>query len=434
MIVSIGACRRVPRIAGIGANATMSSTDSLVAQPPAVEPTSEAPSAAEQTAPQAARKAAGRYLSFDILRAIAILVMICEHFTENWSEDVEPAPVYADFIWFMGQLPPAFFVMLVGLSWSLWLRVQERAGRSEDEIVKYSLRRGFAVLMLGFAVNIFLWKPQTTFEFDILLLIGASSMILVPLRKWRPSILVGLCVAIVLVTPFLRDFANFDSFWQDDQFAFPTQSLTEVVLAALVNGHFPLFPWLIYSVAGFALGQMYYGPENGGRAPQVILVAGVVILALSLLGLLLNLHFASYLPAWFIEHYATNWPSELYPWVTVATVGWVGITMIALWVLNRTVDLNPNINPKGAVITFFQRYSMYALTAYVAHMAFSLWVMDAIAWWEGKRLDYYYGILTTTPTALMSAVAFIIALYLCLIVMDRYKKYTLENFIRWISS
>lgn len=413
----------------------MSSSDSLVAQP-SLEPqprTDEAAPVEQQAPPRSGVKPGGRYISFDILRALAILVMVCEHFTENWSEEVEPAPVYADFIWFMGQLPPAFFVMLVGLSWSLWLRVQNRAGRSEDEIVKYSLRRGFAVLMLGFAVNVFLWKPQTTFEFDILLLIGASSMILVPLRHLRPGVLLGLCVAIVLVTPLMRDYFNFESFWQEDQFAFPTQSLTEVFLAALVNGHFPIFPWLIYSVVGFALGQIFYRPESGGRVSTTVLLAGVVLLALALVGLGLNNYAASSLPAW-LRHYATEWPSGLYPWMTVAAVGWVGITMIALWVLNRAVDLNPRVNPRGLIVGFFQRYSMYALTAYVAHMAFSLWVMDAIAWWEGKRLDYYYGILTTTQTALMSAAAFIVVLYLCLLVMDRYKKYTLENFIRWISS
>jgi uncharacterized membrane protein len=407
----------------------MSSTDSLVAPPTMVE---ERP-AAQQPEVRAARKPGVRFLSFDILRTLAILVMICEHFSENWSENIAP-PEWADFVWFAGQLPPAFFVLLVGLSYSLWLGVQKRAGRSEDEIVKYSLRRGFAVLALGFAVNIFLWKPETTFHWDILLLIGASSLILVPLRNWRPGILIGLCIAIVLVSPLLRDFVNFDSFWDEDEFVFTTMSLSEVSLAALATGHFPLFPWLIYSVVGFALGEMYYRPENEGRVPRIILVAGVVIFALALLGLLLHHEFASYLPDWLTRHYATPWPSTLYPWVTVAAVGWVGITMIALWVLNRTVDLNPNVNPRGFVMTFFQRYSMYALTAYVAHLAVSIWILEGTAWWVGVRPDYYFGIFATTPTALLSAVAFIIVFYIGLIFLDRYRKYTLENFIRWISS
>jgi hypothetical protein len=60
--------------------------------------------------------------------------------------------------------------------------------------------------------------------------------------------------------------------------------------------------------------------------------------------------------------------------------------------------------------------------------------MDGLAWWEGKRLDYYYGVLTTIPTALLSSLVFMVVLYIWMIIADRYKKYTLENFIRWISS
>lgn len=126
---------------------------------------------------------------------------------------------------------------------------------------------------------------------------------------------------------------------------------------------------------------------------------------------------------------------RIYPATTVYVLISVGAILVCLWLANRVIDHRPGITGRGRVVTFFRRYSYFALTAYCVHLAVQVWPLYVYAWWRHRsHIDYYLGRAMTVAHALLSSLALIAALYLVLIVLDRHRKYSLEYFMRWIST
>jgi uncharacterized membrane protein len=370
-----------------------------------------------------------RYLSIDVLRALAILLMVQIHFVEYLSAEQHTPQLLYDICGYLGLLPAPLFTLLAGLSYSLWLGAQKRAGRSEDDIVKYSFRRGMFVFILGFAVNVFIWLPEKTFMWDILTTLGAAALILAAVRNWHPGILLAICVAILIASPPLRDAAQYDNYWVGEDFQYDF-TLKDVGLGFLLNGYFPLLPWLIYPLAGFALGQYFY-PHDEDEAmslPLALPLLGAALVALALVAMVLEPH----VPAWAANYYVNDFPDDFYPATTVFVVGTLGGIMLGLWVLNVALDINPRVTGTGRVLTFFRRYSYFALTIYVVHLAIHVWPLLIAAAWQQKASIYgYFGVATSTPVALGLAVVFIAAFYPCLVLLERHKRFSLEHMMRW---
>jgi len=387
--------------------------------PSAAPPDSAEPS----TAPR-------RYLSIDILRALAILSMIEVHAVDHFSEDIAYPEYLFNWAELFGHMSAPLFALLSGLSYALWLESQKRAARDTEDIVKYSLRRGMFVFVLGFAVNVLIWLPPQAFDWDILALIGVAAMILAAVRNWHPGVLIAISVVILLVSSPLRDLINYDSYWQEGELDYD-KNLPNVILSFILAGYFPLLPWLIYPLIGFVVGQTYYRADKQASLPFSLLLIGVVMFAVAVAGAMLE----SEVPAWVARHFATGWPTGFYPTTTVFILGSLGGTFICLWLLNRLVDLNPRVTGTGPILMFFRRYSYFALTAYVVHLAVQLWPLWILAWWQGKTpTTIYLARFMNVDTALWTALALIIVLYLCFIVLDRHKKYSLEHFMRWSST
>ena len=76
-----------------------------------------------------------RYLSIDVLRGVAIILMTQVHFVENLSPREPRSAWLYDVATFLGGLPAPLFTFVSGLSYALWLRKQEAAA---------FLRAGFA--------------------------------------------------------------------------------------------------------------------------------------------------------------------------------------------------------------------------------------------------------------------------------------------------
>jgi uncharacterized membrane protein len=370
-----------------------------------------------------------RYLSIDILRAVAILLMIQVHFVEYLSSNFQSPKLLYDLSESLGLVPAPFFTFLSGLSYSLWLEAQKRAGRSADQIVKYSARRGMFVFVLGFAVNIFIWLPPQTFIWDILTLLGASALILTAVRNWRPGTLVAISILILVASPPLRELSHYESYWVGTSFDYEF-NLTEVLLGFLLNGYFPLLPWLVFPLIGFALGQYFYPHDADEEAslPLIIPLLGTLLVAVALIGVL----FEPYVPEWFAKYYANDWPEDFYPATTVFVIFFLGGTILCLWVLNHAIDLNRRITGTGRVLTFFRLYSYFAMTTYVVHLAAHIWPMWIAATWEQKAsIQFYVGNSVSTPVALGLAPTFIVLFYPCLFFLKRHAEFSLEHVMRW---
>ncbi|MHC4627577.1 MAG: heparan-alpha-glucosaminide N-acetyltransferase domain-containing protein, partial [Planctomycetota bacterium] len=197
-----------------------------------------------------------RLVSVDVLRAIAILLMIQVHFVYNMSPREASTAALYDLSIVFGALPAPIFTFLAGLSLWLWLRRETALGRNELALSKVTLRRGLFLFGAGLAFAVFVWLPREVFDWDILTLIGASTLILLPMRKLPPRKLIALAILVLLVSPPLRTATDYASHWQGEEYIY-TFTMRDVVLGFLLQGYFPLLPWIVFPLMGFATGKHF---------------------------------------------------------------------------------------------------------------------------------------------------------------------------------
>jgi uncharacterized membrane protein len=367
-----------------------------------------------------------RLISIDVLRAIAILLMIQVHFVENLSQRKASSAMLYDLSQFLGTLAAPLFTFLLGLSLWLWLRKHTSSGRSELGLSKVAMRRGLFLFGAGLAFAVFIWLPKEVFNWDILTLLGASTFILFWLRKWSPRWLMGLAILVLLISPPLRTASDYASHWRGDEYIYAF-TMKDVALGFLLQGYFPVLPWLFFALVGFATGKHYWRADSrdgltGWRLP---------IIGLGLVGL-----------AWLGFGLIETGPQELkgymsdltfYPASTTYLVGGLGVILVALWVLYRALD-SGKASPSEAVLAFFTLYGRYSLTTYIVHHAAHIWPLLLLAAWEGKSQPWwYYGEAVSTQMALILSLIFVVLFYWVLVALDRRKQYSFEETLRWLS-
>ena len=114
-----------------------------------------------------------RHASIDAVRALAIVLMVLVHFTENLAGWVIP---------FAGSGAP-MFVVLSGVSFALWVESQQRRGITAEEITRRGVRRGVFLFLVGLLFNVAVWMPEDVFNWDVLTLIGTGLVVLILARN-----------------------------------------------------------------------------------------------------------------------------------------------------------------------------------------------------------------------------------------------------------
>ena len=144
--------------------------------------------------------------------------------------------------------------MLSGLSLSLWLRGQRGQGRSEEQITKYLVRRGLFLFGAGLAFACLVWLPDEIFDWDILTLLGASTLVLAAVRRLPPRVLAGFCLLVLLASPPLRQLSHYASYWDDARVRLRVHAERRAP-GISAERLFSLLPWIIFPVAGYVLGE-----------------------------------------------------------------------------------------------------------------------------------------------------------------------------------
>ena len=187
-----------------------------------------------------------RVASLDALRGVAVLLMITQHVAfwitaepgSSWVIQVTGA---------LGGLAAPLFVTLSGIGAVL---LSERHPNAD----RLFFVRGLLIMVFGYLMNVLTPHWFTLGSWYVLHMIGAA-LIMAPLLRRVPDFAMILMAAAVMVaTGLLQSYLNMPFRLFNDHMAAQVQ-LGGVLRYALVEGFFPIFPWIAFFMAGILAGR-----------------------------------------------------------------------------------------------------------------------------------------------------------------------------------
>jgi uncharacterized membrane protein YeiB len=365
-----------------------------------------------------------RYPSIDILRMIAIFVMVLVHFCENLAGYTPP---------FVGFGAPLFAV-LSGVSYRLWVNGQQALGRTDEEISKISVRRGLFVLVLGFAFNVFIWLPEEIFNWDVLTFIGAALLLLNFARQLPLPISVLVAVISLSISPLLRGLADYPSYWPNGYFE-TDLTLTDLWIGFTTTGYFPFFPWIAYSLAGFVTASLLFAepPEMGDDdaeepLPSVLpfVICGGTLVSLSVMLLLAR----PYLPPVISQKLLGGW--TMFPPTIEYVLATIGGALFLLGTAHQLVDRNPATLRHTGLLNIAKTFSRYSLTIYVLHHVVHLWPLWIYGMAMGVEPTYFWQQAMSVQAAVAWALVFLAICYFTFNRIGPNERHGIETWMRWL--
>ncbi len=375
-----------------------------------------------------------RYSSIDIMRTIAIFVMVMVHFSENLSGYVPP---------FSGLGAPVFAI-LTGISYHLWVSGQQSKGKSEQEIFKVSVRRGLFVFWTGFAFNILVWLPEDTFNWDVLTFIGFGLLFLNLIRSMRLPVVVLIGLMAVLVSPFLRGLADYKAYWTVGHFECDL-TLTDLLIGFTTTGYFPIFPWLAYPIAGYVTGRLVFPndlhsddaglvpakPEVAIGRPKVVSPWPVVFVGTALIaGSMTILTTRSLMPENVTKYFFGGW--SMFPATIEYVMATIGMALALFGLAYRMVDLNPNIRKLEGFLKITKTFSRYSLTIYILHHIVHIWPLWIYGATQGDDPTAFWQLAMPVSYSLPLSLAFMACCYFALNWLGPDRRIGFESWMRWL--
>ena len=268
--------------------------------------------------------------------------------------------------------------------------------------------------------------PEEVFAWDILTLIGTSLLVLFPLRKLSTKALLSITIIVAVISPAIRQFTDYHSYWNKWGEYVTTFKMPEVLMGFFANGYFPLFPWIVFPLLGYVVGRACFGSKEL-RLPGMLLPSGFILVVVSLV--MIYISSSANLPAvaaWYIS------PFTFYPASTSFLLLAIGINILLFVLFYRLFDLKERSFEHNPFLRFCNRYSRYALTAYVVHHALFLWWLIAYNYYKGELFRWtLYGYIMPTAQAMLVVLVFIILFYLLIVAWDkRGGRYSLEWWLK----
>lgn len=192
----------------------------------------------------------------DVLRGIAVLVMIEAHVIDSWTRAADRTGDGFGYALILGGFGAPMFLLLAGVAIPMSAASKARRLGSEDAASRAVVRRGLEIFLLAFLFRfqafVLGWgAPSTLLRVDILNIMGPTIMGTAWLwgcfRSSRARVLAFAvaCAAIALATPAVRA-AGFLGVLPDvvEAYLRPTANLS----------NFVMFPWSAFVPAGAILG------------------------------------------------------------------------------------------------------------------------------------------------------------------------------------
>ena len=198
-----------------------------------------------------------RFREIDSLRGLAVLLMVMVHAAATWNPfQSTQTSILAYFTAGLGGLAAPLFVTIFG-----WGIIRSKSSTREN-LIKASF-----LILLQLVVNLcspHLYDPFTPGILSLFaLLILAKPLILLASSKKSSMVFFGVfIVSIYLINNFIINIQG-DNDWD---VRITADSLSTVLSRMLVDGTYPLFPWICYAVVGAFLGRSL--KEGGKTLPR----------------------------------------------------------------------------------------------------------------------------------------------------------------------
>lgn len=297
--------------------------------------------------------------AIDALRGAAIVTMFAANLAGPCLQPPHP-------LWLRvyGSFAAPTFVMLAGMMTSM---------SSRPAPLRRLLQRSALLLMLAAGIDLLCWGIDPFETFDVLYLLGLAlpaAGLCLRLELWVHALV---ALGIVVVTPWLHRAVGYGPLLPD-HLAYPWPAWRRL----LVDGWFPVFPWLGVALLGGVAGRL--NPLAESRRRWLVPLGGTLT-ALGAVGWWLS-------PPAIVTRMGYSElfypPSPQYLGIALGTV----LLMLALFdALERRFSL--------AWLVILGRAS---LMMYVVHVALIAFVLDE--WFEGQTLPAYLALYAVMAASL----------------------------------
>jgi uncharacterized membrane protein len=208
----------------------------------------------------------GRFRSVDVLRGVALVFMVINHFGQTFVGGGYHSPVAAAILFF-GIIPAPLFYIVAGISVVLVNDRFKRKGATSETVWQWVLSRGLLIMGLGYLFSIVLFGTIWLLDWSILQLIGLSLIVsqlalYIP-RRYR----ILLPVIFIVAAPVLRIWFNYEGVvgTVGNLHYSPPLTLLDHLSAIIATGKAPIFPWLACPIIGTLVGEAFVHPAPNPR-------------------------------------------------------------------------------------------------------------------------------------------------------------------------
>lgn len=349
-----------------------------------------------------------RALSIDIIRGFALTCMVVIHFMVYFGDtEAMNTWLYFSFNHILGDWGAGVFLTIMGISQVISGR--KHTGLGNHLLFKRALIRGGFIFIAGLTMLALAWGPYKIWQWDILTLMGSATIVLFFCRFLPSWSILAIAALIAVCTPFLRGQLAVAPLWGNNFIQVPVissylpnilfdpaealktlWSISDIAQGFLFTGEFPVFPWMLFPLAGFVLGRRIIEGKIKGDLP-LLLLSGIAFVFLGL-----GLGYAGSLRpgASIISGYIV--PLSFYPDSFSMILFQLGMSVAVIFILYYIYDIRRTHDRKiGKLAGFFTATSHSSLTFYFLHYLLIGWPLALIYVFSGKY--YIYNLMGSLP-------------------------------------
>lgn len=276
----------------------------------------------------------------DVIKSIAIFIMIAAN----------------TFPYLAGFQPSVFLRLLMSFAAPIFIFMSGITAFTRYQNKKKAIIGNLAILIAAILTDVFAWQIVPFTTFDVLYLIAICGFIQLLLPE-NHKILIGLVVICIVISVWIlnKGFYRFDII-EYNVCNFSKLKINNVIQRLLIDGWFPLFPWVSYAL----LGRIY-----ASRKEEI----SSFLLKYKLLLFFLFVTFFAAIACNINQEYREGYIELFYPnTISFNLLSILWIAVVIVW-----VKLSVNHTPD-----YISRLGRYSLSIYILHAFINNYVLIAL--------------------------------------------------------